>query len=211
MTNLLIDAASNPHAILLFAHGAGAPMDSPFMTAMATRLAARGVTVVRFEFPYMSKRRTEGGKRPPDRMPALLSAFHNTMVTARDRWPHLPLFIGGKSMGGRVAAMIATEIPPTGVICLGYPFHAAGKPTTAERLAPLLAPCCPVLIVQGDRDALGNAETIASLALSPLVQVRWIPDGDHSLKPRKTSGLSAEDALTAAAEAISTFMAGVTK
>lgn len=201
----LINEATSPRAVLLLAHGAGAAMDSEFMNAIAAGIAARDVSVARFEFPYMHRRRIEGGKRPPDRMPVLLEAFGAAAAAARARWPGLPLLIGGKSMGGRAAAMAAPEIGPVGVVCLGYPFHPAGKVATPERLAPLAAPTCPVLLVQGTRDALGNADEVAGYALGPGVEIHWIADGDHSLKPRRASGLTPEAALDQAAEAAADF------
>lgn len=206
MTDLLIDAPRNPFALLLLAHGAGAAMDSDFMNRAAALLAARGVAVARFDFPFMTKRRIDGVKRPPDRMPALIVAFAEAAGEARMRYAELPLFVGGKSMGGRVAAMAAAEIRSAGTICLGYPFHAAGKPVTAERLSPLLAPPRPVLVVQGDRDALGSRADVAAQPLPPAVRLVWIADGDHSLKPRRTSGLDEAKALAIAADAIAAFM-----
>lgn len=184
-------------------------MDSDFMSAVAAEVAARGTSVARFEFPYMHRRRIEGGKRPPDRMPVLLEAFGAAAAAARTRWQGLPLVIGGKSMGGRAAAMAAPEIGPVGVVCLGYPFHPAGKVATPERLAPLAAPPYPILVVQGTRDALGNAEEIAGYALGSAVSVTWIADGDHSLKPRKASGLTPDAALAQAADAIAAFIARI--
>lgn len=202
---MLVTTPAAPFAVFLFAHGAGAPMDSEFMTAIAERLAARGLAVARFEFPYMAARRTEGRKRPPDRMPVLLASFAEAAKAARAQFPGLPLLIGGKSMGGRAAAMAAEAIAPVGVTAFGYPFHAAGKDATAERLAPLAAPPCPVLLVQGTRDALGNAEEVAGYALGPSVEIAWIADGDHSLKPRRASGLTPDAALDLAAEAAAEF------
>ncbi|MGE4528608.1 MAG: alpha/beta family hydrolase [Rhodospirillaceae bacterium] len=212
MTEFLIDAPHDPFALLVLAHGAGAPMDSGFMAAMAARLAARGVAVARFEFPYMARRRAEGSKRPPDRMPVLLPAFSAAAQEAQARFPGLPLAIGGKSMGGRAAAMAAPEISPKAVVCLGYPFHAAGKAETPpERLAPLLAPPCPALLIQGERDALGSAADVAALTLPPAVRIVWIADGDHSLKPRKSAEITAEEALDAAAQAAATFLSEATR
>jgi uncharacterized protein len=205
----LVTEAEAPRAVLLLAHGAGAAMDSEFMDAMAAGIAARGVSVARFEFPYMHRRRVEGGKRPPDRMPVLLAAFGVAAASARARWPELPLVIGGKSMGGRAAAMAAPEIGPVGVVCLGYPFHPAGKIATPERLTPLAAPPCPVLVVQGTRDTLGSAEEVADYALGSAVSITWITDGDHSLKPRKASGLTPDAALAQAADAIAAFVARI--
>ncbi len=205
----LTNEAASPRAVLLLAHGAGAAMDSEFMTAMAAEVAVRGVSVARFEFPYMHRRRVEGGKRPPDRMPVLLEAFGAAAAAARARWPGLQLLIGGKSMGGRAAAMAAPEIGPVGVVCLGYPFHPAGKAATPERLAPLAAPPCPVLVVQGTRDALGSAEEVQDYALGSAISVAWIADGDHSLKPRKASGLTPDAALAQAADAVAAFIARI--
>lgn len=202
---MIFTTPTAPFACLLLAHGAGAPMDSDFMTAIAARLAAHGLAVARFEFPYMAARRTEGRKRPPDRMPVLLTAFAEAAAEARAAFPGLPLLIGGKSMGGRAAAMAAAGIAPLGVVALGYPFHAAGKPATPERLAPLTAPPCPVLAVQGTRDALGSAEEVAGYALGEAVALHWIADGDHSLKPRRTSGLTHDAALDLAADMVADF------
>ncbi len=203
---MIFDTPSHaPFAVLLFAHGAGAPMDSPFMAGMASRLAARGVAVARFEFPYMAARRAAGAKRPPDRMPVLLARFAEAAAEARAAFPGVPLLIGGKSMGGRAAAMAAAAIAPAGVVALGYPFHPAGKAATPERLLPLAAPPCPVLVVQGTRDALGSAEEVAGYALGAAVEVVWIADGDHSLKPRRASGLAPEAALDSAADTAAAF------
>jgi predicted alpha/beta-hydrolase family hydrolase len=210
MTDFLIDAPHDPFALLVLAHGAGAPMDSDFMTAMAARLAARGLAVARFEFPYMAGRRAGGAKRPPDRMPVLLACFADAATAARARFPGLPLLVGGKSMGGRAAAMAAAEVGPAGTVCLGYPFHAPGKAATAERLAPLAHPPCPTLIVQGERDALGNAAEVADYGLGATVGIVWIADGDHSLKPRRASGLTPEAALDRAADAVAAFAQRIT-
>lgn len=207
---LIFDSPPSPLALLLLAHGAGAPMDSDFMTEIAREIAARGIAVARFEFPYMARRRAEGGKRPPDRMPVLLETFAAAAAEARRAFPQLPLVIGGKSMGGRAAAMAAAAIAPAGVVCLGYPFHPAGKAASltpdSPRLAPLLAPPCPVLIVQGERDALGDRATVAALPLPPAVRLVWSRDGDHSLKPRKSAGLTAREAISAAAAAVTDFI-----
>ncbi len=192
---------------LLLAHGAGAPMDSAFMEAMAARLAERGVGVVRFEFPYMQQRRQTGSKRPPDRQPVLLDCWRQMIAT----WSaEGPLFIGGKSMGGRMATLVAAEAGElstamAGVVCLGYPFHPPGKPdkTRTDHLADLST---PTLIVQGTRDALGRREEVESYELSDTIQLHWLEDGDHDLKPRVRSGLTHEQHLDAAAEAVAGFI-----
>ncbi|MCJ9429814.1 alpha/beta fold hydrolase [Kordiimonas marina] len=192
---------------LLLAHGAGAGMDSPFMDAFAHGLAARGLKVVRFEFPYMAKRREDGKKRPPDRAPKLLEHFQSVIdqVGGED-----PLFIGGKSMGGRMASLIAAEKPAgvAGLICLGYPFHAPGKPEKVRtEHFPDIA--MPALIVQGERDPFGGAALLDSLSLPGNIRVARMPDGDHDLKPRKKSGFTTEENWQKAMDAVAGFAGGV--
>ena len=167
-------------ARFLFAHGAGGPMDSPFMNDVAGGLAANGVEVVRFEFPYMAGRR-EGKRRPPDREPILLATWRAIIANRRhtDRF-----FIGGKSMGGRMASMVADEMEVDGLICFGYPFHAPGKEPTPKRLEHLASLTTPTLIIQGTRDALGSREEIAGYTLSPAITIEWIDGGDHSFRSK---------------------------
>lgn len=204
MSEVIWNRPEKTHATLVLAHGAGAPMDSGFMNDMAELLAQRNVAVMRFEFPYMRKRRKTGRKSPPDRAPKLLQAFRDVLAEAGKAET---LFIGGKSMGGRMASMLATEIAVRGVVCLGYPFHPPGKPerTRLEHLPDLQA---PMLICQGERDALGSAEDVAGYDLPSGIELFWLPDGDHSLKPRKKSGVEYQENLVAAAERIASFCAG---
>ena len=197
----LIDGADDAMASVLLAHGAGAPMDSPFMAAIAGGLAQRGWCVVRFEFPYMARMRETGRRQGPDRMPLLQETFRDQVRLERVEWPERPLIIGGKSMGGRVASLLIDELAVSGgvkgCLCLGYPFHPPGKPLTlrTEHLAALQT---PTLILQGERDTFGKREEVESYALSPRVQLEWIPSGDHSFKPTKSSGFSeAENWATA--------------
>lgn len=185
MTEFLIDRAERAHATLLLAHGAGAPMDTPFMQHVASGLAAQGVTTVRFEFPYMARRRAADGRGPPDRMPVLESCFRELVSTFKPREPRL--FVGGKSMGGRVATHIADDCEVRGVVALGYPFHPPNRPTQlrTEHLQTLRTPC---LIVQGTRDTFGMRDEVTAYELPARIRVHWLEDGDHSFVPRKTSG-----------------------
>lgn len=193
--------AGKPHATLLFAHGAGAPMDSDFMTAMSTALVVHGIAVARFEFPYMARRRAGGGKRPPDRQPVLLAAFAETLQRMPGR-----CFIGGKSMGGRMASLLAAEgVNVSGVVCFGYPFHPPGKPATT-RTAHLPGLPVPMLVCQGVRDPFGTQEQVTGYTLGQQVSLHWLPDGDHDLKPRKASGLTHAGNIAAAARAAAAFM-----
>jgi predicted alpha/beta-hydrolase family hydrolase len=198
--NAPAQAAGNQPATLILAHGAGAPMDSEFMNDMAQRLAAMGVGVLRFEFPYMAQRRIDGGKRPPNPKPKLLESWREVYGAVR---PLIQgrLAIGGKSMGGRMASLLADELHADGLICLGYPFYAVGKPEKprVEHLAELHT---PTLIVQGERDALGNREAVEGYALSPSIEVHWLPTANHDLKPLKAAGVSHAACLQEAAERI---------
>lgn len=195
---------------LLLAHGAGAGMDHPFMQEVATGLAQRGIRVVRFEFPYMQKRRADGGKRPPDRMPKLIEAFADQLNRLRSNQPaSARLFIGGKSMGGRVASLLAADPQYkdaiAGTVCLGFPFHPPAKPDKyrGDHLSDIDV---PLLILQGDRDTMGNYESIQHYPLSHSVTCRFLADGDHSFKPRKRSGRTLEDNLADAITHIDKFI-----
>ena len=190
--------------VLILAHGAGAPMDSGFMEDMAQRLAGQGLGVLRFEFPYMAERRITGGKRPPNPQALLLECW-------REGWREVrplvagPLAIGGKSMGGRMASLLADELGADALVCLGYPFYAAGKPEK-PRVAHLAELKTPTLIVQGERDALGSRETVEGYDLSPAIKLCWLVAGDHDLKPLKASGFKHEDHLQTAAEQTAQFL-----
>ncbi|QCI13703.1 alpha/beta hydrolase [Pseudomonas putida] len=190
---------------LILAHGAGAPMDSGFMEDMAQRLAHQGVAVVRFEFPYMAERRVGGGKRPPNPQKVLLEHWREVYRQVRPLVAGR-LAIGGKSMGGRMASLLADELGVDALVCLGYPFYAVGKPEK-PRVEHLAALRTPTLIVQGERDALGNREAVEGYALSPAIEVSWLAAADHDLKPLKASGFSHEQHLQAAAERVASFLA----
>ncbi|MBF8160601.1 alpha/beta hydrolase [Pseudomonas mendocina] len=185
---------------LILAHGAGAPMDSPFMQHMAQGLAARGVRVVRFEFAYMAQRRVDGRKRPPNPQAQLLQQWREVHAQVRQRVAGA-VAIGGKSMGGRMASLLADELGAAALICLGYPFYAAGKPEK-PRVAHLAELRTPTLIVQGERDALGNREAVAGYDLSPAIALHWLQAADHDLKPLKASGFRHEQHLDSAAQVI---------
>lgn len=191
-------------ASLILAHGAGAPMDSAFMQRMAELIAARGVNVLRFEFPYMAARRAGGGKRPPNPQGQLLDCWRELYREVRAMLDG-PLAIGGKSMGGRMASLLADELGADALVCLGYPFYAAGKPDK-PRVAHLAELRTRTLIVQGERDALGNRETVAGYALATGVRLEWLVAADHDLKPLKASGFSHEQHLQRAADAVAGFL-----
>lgn len=198
------EASEDERICLILAHGAGAPMDSPFMNTMAALLAKGGVDVLRFEFPYMALRREGGSKRPPNPTPRLLEKWREVYALARMVVPGR-LAIGGKSMGGRMASLLANELGADALVCLGYPFHAAGKPDKprVEHLAELQV---PTLIIQGERDALGNLATVEGYSLSSAVELYWLAAADHDLKPLKASGFTHQQHLETAADRICAFL-----
>ncbi|MCB1022939.1 MAG: alpha/beta hydrolase [Acidobacteria bacterium] len=206
MTNFLTNTPKQKQrAHLILAHGAGAPMDSPFMNVIAGGCAAQGILVSRFEFPYMAMRRVDGKRRGPGSALKLLDFFREIVKTSAGK---LPLFIGGKSMGGRIASMIADEPGLAGIICLGYPFHPPGRPEKL-RTGHLEEIKIPTLIVQGERDPFGTPDDVAQYKLSKKIKVVWAPDGDHSLKPRKLSGHTEDENLNLAVNEITRFIAGI--
>jgi predicted alpha/beta-hydrolase family hydrolase len=182
--SLLIDGQEGARVRVLLAHGAGAPMDSPFMAKAARGLAARGARVGRFEFPYMAARRTGGKSGAPDREPVLSESW-KAAIAAFGNGPGL--VIGGKSLGGRIASLIADEVSAGGLVCFGYPFHPPGRPEKL-RTAHLEGLSTPALILQGTRDPFGTTADVAGYRLSSSIRVHWIEDGDHSFKPRASSG-----------------------
>ncbi len=178
--DLTLYRAPAPAAALVLAHGAGAGQSSAFMVAAAAGLAARGLSVATFDFPYIT-----AGRKVPDRAPALEQAWREAIAAARLAFPGLPLYIGGKSMGGRIASHVASQGgagPLAGVVLLGYPLHPPGKPGQ-RRDAHLPAIAERMLFVQGSRDAFGTADEIR--ALLPTLQratLDEIDGGDHSFK-----------------------------
>jgi uncharacterized protein len=198
---MLFDGPADGPTVVL-AHGAGAPMDSPFMAAVARGLAEGGARVARFELPYMRRRRETGERRPPDREPVLREAWLAAIAAlgGGER-----LVIGGKSLGGRIASLIADQAGVRGLVCLGYPFHPPGQPDRL-RTAHLRDLETPTLIVQGTRDSLGSRDDVAGYDLSSRIRLVWLEDGDHSFKPRASSGRTERQNLADAVAAVGEFV-----
>ncbi|MGL4966672.1 MAG: alpha/beta hydrolase family protein [Inquilinus sp.] len=208
--DFLIDGPAEARITILLAHGAGAPMDSASMTAAATALAGAGFRVARFEFGYMAARR-QGQRKPPPRAETVIPEYREAVDALGATGP---LIIGGKSMGGRVASMAADELQAAGriagLLCLGYPFHPPGKPTQL-RTAHLAGLRTPALICQGTRDEFGTRDEVAGYVLSDRIELLWLEDGDHDLKPRKiVSGFTAADHLRTMAAAVSDWAGRIT-
>jgi uncharacterized protein len=207
VTDVLFDGPEEAPTTIMLAHGAGAPMDSASMTATAGALAAAGFRVARFEFGYMASRRTEQGRKPPPRAETLNPEYVAAVAALASSGR---LVIGGKSMGGRVASMIADELHAAGriagLLCLGYPFHPPGRPTQL-RTRHLAALRTPTLICQGTRDEFGTRDEVSAYVLSPAIRVLWLEDGDHDLRPRKkVSGFTVADHLRTMAQAVAAWV-----
>jgi predicted alpha/beta-hydrolase family hydrolase len=196
------DGPADAGAIVVLGHGAGQDMDSPFMATIATAVAEAGIRVVRFNFPYMTRARTEGRKRPPDGEAVLLDTFR-TVIAAQPAGCRL--VVGGKSLGGRMASLIADEIGAAGLVCLGYPFHPPGRPGQL-RTQHLEALRTPTLICQGARDPFGNRNEVSGYLLSRSIKLHWLEDGEHSFKPRKSSGRTETQNLREAAGTVVAFI-----
>ncbi len=206
MPKLLIDGPDEAADVLVLAHGAGGAMDTPFLDTIARGVAAQGIRVVRFEFPYMARRREEGSRGgAPDRQPVLIDAWRRVID---DLGGGARLVIGGKSLGGRMASMVADEAGARGLVCLGYPFHPPGRPDTL-RIKHLQTLRTRTLIVQGTRDPFGGADEVDGYGLSASIDIVWMPDGDHSFKPRVRSGVTEQANLQTAIERVSDFIHGL--
>lgn len=206
----LVTGPDDAKVTIILAHGAGAAMDSKWMDAMCEALSQQDLQVIRFEFAYMAARRTTKKRSPPPRAESLQDEYKSVIsqVGKRSR-----LVIGGKSMGGRVASMIADELHADGLIsgllCLGYPFHPIGKPDVL-RTAHLAQLQTPALICQGTRDQFGSREEVTPYTLSKSIEVSWLEDGDHDFKPRKAvSGINLDDNMGGAARKIASWAAGL--
>ena len=199
--NLLIDGPRRAARTVILAHGAGEGMDADFMNALAQGLAKHAMRVVRFEFPYMAALRETGKRRPPDREQVLRESWLRVIESVAAE----PFFIGGKSMGGRIASLVADGAEVAGLVCLGYPFHPTGKPEQL-RTEHLKTIKTPTLIVQGERDPFGNRQEVEGYKLSKHIRIHWLPDGDHSFKPRKSSGRTREQNWTEAVDAVAAFV-----
>ena len=225
--NLLWHLVDKPHApLIVLAHGAGAPMDSDWMNTVTNLFNQNGISVVRFEFPYMQKRRLTGKKSAPDRAPILLDTWRDVLCDDKIVNYQGDVFIGGKSMGGRMATLIASGDTDTkldtpqsvkttiaGCVCFGYPFHPPRK-RKEGKLNKLRTEhlghdyTTPTLIIQGEKDSFGTREQVDGYTLSPHIQMAWLEGGNHDLKPNKASGFTHDDHLQSAVKTAVGFMMG---
>jgi len=209
-TTACIHRAAEPvGATVLLAHGAGAGQRHPFMIDMVQRLTARGLDVMTFDFLYMA-----AGRKIPDRIAVLEATWHAAIAVARARagLPTARLYLAGKSMGGRIASMVAAQdpaLPVQGLVLLGYPLHPPKQPSV-RRDQHLPAIRIPMLFVQGTRDELGDGDELRAVTRKlPGATLHLVKGGDHSLRlPKREGPESQERALAGAADAIASFVRG---
>lgn len=182
----LLDAPRQPRCAVVLAHGAGAGMQHPFMAALANGLAERGIATIRFQFPFM-----ESGTRRPDPPAMAQAAVEAALTSANSLLPGLPLFAAGKSFGGRMATQLQAARPTPGlrgVVLFGFPLHPAGKPSTtrADHLAQVH---CPMLFLQGTRDALADLDLLRA-CVDPLANaaLHVVEGADHAFHVPVRSG-----------------------
>ncbi|AGP81437.1 MULTISPECIES: alpha/beta family hydrolase [Alteromonas] len=201
--------ANNPVACLVLGHGAGAGKEHDFMQDMAQALVSKGIAVVLFNFPYMQTINSTGKRRPPDKAEKLMAHFDALIEHCSigiEALHNMPVFIGGKSMGGRMATMVYESVSNVkGAIALGYPFHPPGKPDKT-RTEHLLSATKPLIIIQGERDTFGTKAEVESYALPSEIQCAFLEDGDHSFKPRKASGKTQQEHIEKAATLTAAFI-----
>ncbi|MDJ0786266.1 MAG: alpha/beta hydrolase [Myxococcota bacterium] len=193
-------------AALVLAHGAGAGMQHAFMEAAATELAAHGIATLRFQFPYM-----EAGSRRPDHRRKLVATIRAAVAKGAELAEGLPLFAGGKSMGGRMTSLAASEAPLEGVrgiVFLGFPLHPAGKPGV-ERAEHLFESALPLLFLQGTRDKLADLALLEPICvrLGGRATLHVVDGADHSFHVLKRSGRTDEEVLGELASEVETFVA----
>jgi hypothetical protein len=212
--DLVFDGPQDAFWTLALTHGAGQDIDSPFLTFFAQGVSHRktsrgGVRVVRFAFPYMQAARTTGRKSPPDREPVLMERWRQIIShLEQEGVPGARLVIGGKSLGGRIASLIADEQKVAGLVCLGYPFHPPGQQQRL-RIGHLKALRTPALICQGTRDPFGSRAEVAEYDLSSAIRLMWLEEGDHGYKPPRTSAYTEQGNWSAAMDAILEFLEGL--
>ena len=199
----------NPIGTLILAHGAGAPMSSDWLEDVSRRITNCGIKVIRFNFPYMVKIIAEKKRRPPNKLPILIEHFEEVInFCEKEGLIEKRLFIGGKSMGGRVSTHIASPLID-GHICFGFPFYSPGKPNKNRLESLLRRKPLNLLILQGERDPLGD-KLYVEKNLKKLTNIDYhiLSDGNHDLRPRKKTGISFDENLNEAVRCVEYFIRG---
>jgi len=196
--------------LYVLAHGAGAGMNHAFMESMAEALSERNVATFRYQFPYM-----EAGRGAPNPRPILLQTVRSAVAEAKRLASDLPVIAGGKSMGGRMTSLAASEgllEGVSGLVFLGFPLHAAGRPSS-DRGNHLLSVGLPMLFIQGTRDKLAELDLLTPLLerVSPSPSVHIVEEGDHSFKVPKRAGKTHDQIVGEIADEIGDWVKGLTR
>ena len=202
---LEFDGPKRAPLTIALAPASGQSYQVEFLSYFAKSLGDIGLRVARFDFPYMSDRNTTGRRRSTDSEQVLLDTWRQVIKQLGSE----KLFVGGKSQGGRTAAVVADECHVQGVVCLGFPFHSTGKPDQ-YRVEPLDTIQTPAIVVQGEWDTFGDKGEVASYAFSPSVQFKWMKEGDHSFQPPKESKRLREENWDIATRLIGRFIMEIT-
>jgi len=201
----LLRRPDDARALLVLAHGAGADMRHAFLEGIATRLAARDLATLRFQFPY-----AEAGRRRPSPGPVLRATVRAALAAAGELAPDLPRVAAGKSMGGRMTSLLAAEEPidARGIVFFGFPLHAAGKPPSTERGEHLAETTLPLLFLQGTRDKLADLALLEPLAagLGPRARLHRVEGADHGFHVLKRSGRTDDAVLDELADVTRDFV-----
>ena len=204
----VITEPDDAESILVLAHGAGAGMNHPFMEAIAGKLAEEKIAVFRYQFPYFEK-----GKRSPDPPNILMAAVRSAIGTASAKLKGLPLFAGGKSLGGRMTSTAASREPlpdVKGIVFFGFPLHAPNKPSSG-RAEHLFKVDVPMLFLQGTRDKLADLTLLKPICkkLKDKAELHIIEGADHSFHVLKSSGRTDELVIEELAETAAGWMKGI--
>ncbi len=201
---LVVDAADAPSSVLWLGHGAGGGIGAIDLAALARALPERGITVVRYEQPWRV-----AGRRVAARPPSLDIAWEETAPVVTELADGLPLVVGGRSAGARVACRTAASVGAVGVVCLAFPLHPPGSPEKS-RLSELLTPEVPVLVLQGERDTFGSAATLISeVGARSNIRIVPVPGAGHGMKVAASAPLNARGVADLVTASVAEFVAGV--
>ncbi len=206
VVSAILRRPTDARAMLVIGHGAGAGMRHVFMDAVARRLGDRGIATLRYQFPFMEK-----GSRRPDPHPILFATVRAAVAAACEQTPDLPLFAGGKSMGGRMTSMAAAKAPlehVRGIVFVGFPLHPTGRPSS-DRATHLSDVTVPMLFLNGTRDKLAVMELLEPVCegLGTQTRLHVVDGADHGFHVLKRSGRTDDEVLDELADEIAVFAA----
>jgi uncharacterized protein len=202
---LYVDPAEQPNSLLVLGHGAGGGVAAADLELLAKSLPAFGTTVVRFEQPWHTAGRTAGA--PPPKLDEAWRAALGWL--AEQEWAQHPLLVGGRSAGARVACRTASDTNPVAIVCLAFPLHLPGRPEKS-RVAELLAPSVPRLVLQGTKDSFGTPKEIrTAIGTAEGIKLVELPGADHGYRIARSSDFTVADLRVTVVTEVSRFIAAV--